>query len=63
MNGKDVRAILNEVGYPAALIDKVGATFGTSDDAHHAPKHYQPSAQRIRQYIVTMRELLKHDAK
>ncbi len=58
LNSKDVRAILNEAGYPAPTIDKVVATFGTSNDANHAPKHYQPNAQRIRQYVGTMRELL-----
>lgn len=57
MNSRDVRAILNEAGYAAPLIDRVVATFGTTDDAHHTPKHYQPNAQRIRQYLGTLREL------
>jgi hypothetical protein len=57
MNGGDVRAILNEAGYPASLIDRVATTFVTADDSHHAPKRYQPNAQRIRQSLATLREL------
>lgn len=57
MNAKDVRAILNEAGCAAALVDKVVATFGTVDDAHHAPKTYVANAQRVRQYLSTLREL------
>jgi ABC-type methionine transport system ATPase subunit len=57
MNSQDVRNILAKAGCPDALLDKVVATFNTTDDAHHAPKLYQPSAQRLRQYIAVLREL------
>ena len=59
MNKNDVRAILNTTGYEAGLVDKVVATFGSSDDAHHTPKSYEPNAQRIRQHVATLRELKK----
>jgi NACalpha-BTF3-like transcription factor len=61
MNSGDVRAILNQAGCEAKMIDKVIAAYGTSDDAHHTPtpKSYQPNAQRIRQNVMTLRELLK----
>lgn len=57
LNGKDVRAILIEAGYASPLVDKIVATFNTTDDAHHAPKNYQPNAERIRQYQGTLLEL------
>lgn len=57
MNSDKCRAILVEAGCPAALVDKVVATFATSDDAHHTPKHYTASAQRIRQYHGTLSQL------
>lgn len=57
LNKNDVRTILNEAGCTAQLVDKVVATFGTTDDSHHAPKEYQPNTQRIRQYHGTLCEL------
>jgi DNA repair exonuclease SbcCD ATPase subunit len=57
INSKDLRAILNEAGCPAALVDRVAATFGTTDDAHHAPKDYQPNPERIRQYHGALLDL------
>jgi hypothetical protein len=59
MNGKDVRAVLNEAGYSAAQVDKVSGMFPSADDAHHAPKHYEPNVERIRQHIATLEELYK----
>lgn len=59
MNKNDVRAILNAAGCESELIDKVYATFGTADDAHHAPKTYSANAQRVRQYLQTLGELQK----
>jgi len=59
LNSKDVRAILIEAKCPPSLVDRVVATFGTTDDAHHAPKDYQPSAERVRQYHGTLLELRK----
>jgi hypothetical protein len=63
LNSRDVRAILIEAGCTPALVDRVVATFGTTDDAHHAPKDYQPSAERIRQYHGTLLDLKKWAAK
>ena len=57
MNSKDVRALLIEAGCSTPLVDRVFATFATTDDAHHAPKDYQPSAERIRQYRDTVLDL------
>jgi hypothetical protein len=57
INSDKCRAVLNEAGCPAPLVDRVVATFGTTDDAHHAPKDYVPSAERIRQYHGTLTEL------
>jgi hypothetical protein len=59
MNRDKCRAVLNEAGCPAALVDRVVATFVTADDAHHVPKDYVPSAERIRQYHGTLTELRK----
>ena len=57
VNSDKCRAILNEAGCPAALVDRVVATFATTDDAHHVPKGYVPNAERIRQYHGTLTEL------
>jgi lysophospholipase L1-like esterase len=58
MNKNDVRAILNETGCPLNLTDRVISAFGTTDDAHHSPKNYQPNAERIKQYIGALRDLI-----
>lgn len=50
MNSEKARGILTEAGCDNALIDKIIATFATTDPAHHAPKGYTPNAQRVRQY-------------
>jgi len=57
MNSEKLRAILNEAGCAAVLVDRVVATFATTNDAHHAPKDYVPNAERIRQYLGTLTEL------
>ncbi|HWZ64878.1 MAG TPA: AAA family ATPase [Steroidobacteraceae bacterium] len=59
MNSDKCRAILSEAGCPAALVDRVVATFATTDNAHHVPKDYVPNAERIRQYHGTLTELRK----
>ncbi|MFH0828770.1 MAG: AAA family ATPase [Candidatus Kerfeldbacteria bacterium] len=59
MNKNDVRSVLVASGCPTDLTDKVFATFGTADDAHHAPKTYTANAQRIRQYLGTLKELAR----
>lgn len=57
MNGDKARSILNEAGCPASLVDRVIATFATTDPAHHAPKDYVPNAERVRQYHGTLTDL------
>jgi DNA repair ATPase RecN len=57
MNSQKCRAILNEAGCPPALVDRVVATFATTDDAHHVPRGYVPNAERIRQYCGALAEL------
>jgi hypothetical protein len=57
LNSEKVRSILGEAGCPSNLLDRVVATFKTTDDAHHAPKNYQPNRQRIRQYHGALSEL------
>ena len=56
MNASGVRAILNQAGAAPQLLDRVGQMFVAADDAHHAPKNYQPSAERIRRGCATLRE-------
>ena len=57
LNKDRARAILTEAGCDARLLDRVIATFNTTDDAHHAPKGYEPSRERIRQYHGALSEL------
>lgn len=57
LNSTKSRSILTEAGCNAPLVDRVIATFNTTDDAHHAPKEYEPSRERIRQYHGTLSEL------
>lgn len=57
MNSDKCRAILVEAGCPVPLVDKVCVAFATSDQAHHAPKHYTANAQRLRQHHGTLSEL------
>jgi hypothetical protein len=57
INSDKARSILNEAGCPVALLDRVIATFATTDPAHHAPKNYVPNAERVRQYHGALTEL------
>jgi DNA repair exonuclease SbcCD ATPase subunit len=57
INSDKCRSILTEAGCEMELVDRVVATFATTDEAHHAPKHYVPNAQRIRQYHGALTEL------
>ena len=59
MNSKDVRAILVEASVTSDLVDRISAVFVSADDAHHSPKNYAPNAQRIRQALAAIREVLK----
>ncbi|APV45065.1 AAA domain-containing protein [Dehalogenimonas formicexedens] len=49
-NSAMVRKTLIECGVTMDLVDRVGQTFETTDDAHHAPKDYAAHRQRIRCY-------------
>jgi energy-coupling factor transporter ATP-binding protein EcfA2 len=57
INSVKARAILNEAGCPVALVDRVIATFATTDPAHHAQEGYTANAERVRQYHGTLVEL------
>jgi LmbE family N-acetylglucosaminyl deacetylase len=57
LNSKKCRTILSDAGCETPLTDRVVASFGTTDDAHHAPKDYEPSRERIRQYHGALCEL------
>lgn len=57
LNSKKCRVILTDAGCDSALVDRVIASFGTTDDAHHAPKDYEPNRERIRQYHGALSEL------
>lgn len=59
MNSKTVRSTLNDAGCDTALVDRVVATFVTSDDSHHAPKDYTPNRERLRQYHQALTDLTK----
>ena len=59
INSDRARAILNEAGCSAKLVDRVIGTWTTTDPAHHAPKDYAPSAERIRQYYDALIDLQK----
>ena len=59
MNKNDVRSIFIGVGVQTDLADRVQAMFVNADDSHHAPKTYQPNAERIRQAISSLREIYK----
>lgn len=50
LSAKSTRSILKDAGCDDRLIDDVTRTFETTDEAHHASKKWQPSAQRLRQY-------------
>ncbi len=59
MNKNDVRAILTTAGIASEYIDRIQAMFVNADPAHHAPRGYQPNAQRIRQALASIREVSK----
>lgn len=59
MNKSDVRTILIEAEIPSEAVDRIQAMFVNADDAHHAPKSYQPNIQRIRQALASLREVAK----
>ena len=59
MNGDRAREILISVGCPSRLVDRVFATYSTTDDAHHAPEDYQACRERIRRHHSTLVELGK----
>lgn len=59
MNSADVRAILNEGGASAELVDRIAQAFVSADDAHHLPKNYQANRERISRGCNALREAKK----
>ena len=57
LNAVKVRNILTECGVDSGLIDRIGQTFATTDDAHHAAPGYAPNRERMRQYYGYIGEL------
>lgn len=60
MNERSVRKLLLESGVRQDLVDKIGQTFTTTDDSHHAPENYDAVRQRIKQYHSWVHELSRH---
>jgi hypothetical protein len=58
LNARDVRKCLIECNLPTDLIDRIGQTFETTDDAHHITD-YSPHRERIRRYHSYVHELAK----
>jgi hypothetical protein len=50
LNSASVRKLLVECGVAPKLVDHIGETFETTDDAHYAPAGYAAQRQRIRCY-------------
>ena len=64
LNHAKVRKLLLECGVDGGLVDRVCQTFGTTNDAHHAPKDYVPDRQRIavyHSYCWELAQLLKDE--
>lgn len=57
LGGRDVRALLSEMKCPDKLIDRVCASFSTTDDSHHAPTRYSVNRERLRSYHGMLLEL------
>ena len=58
LNSAQVRKCLVECGLPTRLIDQIGQTFETTDDAHHVTG-YAAQRERIRRYRSYVQELAK----
>lgn len=59
LNSTQVKKMLLESGVGSELVDRIVQTFGTTDDSHHAPTHYNPDRERIRRYHSWAHELAK----
>jgi AAA domain len=57
LNASRVRSLLITCSVDQRLVDRVGQTFSTTDDAHHAPSDYTPHRPRIQQYSTYLKEL------
>ncbi len=58
LNSAHVRKCLVECGLPTKLIDHIGQTFETTDDAHHVTD-YAAQRERITRYHSYVHELAK----
>lgn len=59
LNSASVRKILTECGVETGLVDRIVMTFGTTDDAHHAPSDYVAVRGRIDRYRSWVIELTR----
>jgi hypothetical protein len=57
LNASKVRSLLIACNVDQKLVDRIGQTFSTTDDAHHAPTDYTPHRPRIQQYCASLKEL------
>jgi hypothetical protein len=57
LNSAKVIQILIECGVDKDLISRIGQTFSTTDDSHHAPQKYFPTRDRIMKYYSWVQNL------
>jgi hypothetical protein len=58
LNRAGTRAILIEAGVPERDTDRLTAAFAASDDSHHTPKTYRPSAEHVRQALGAIQDVV-----
>jgi len=59
LNSAAIRAALVECGVSLELVDRIGQTFQTTDDAHHTTKEYAAQRERIKRYHSWAHDLAK----
>jgi hypothetical protein len=60
LNSSKVMTMLTECGVKTDLVNKIGQTFCTTNDSHHAPDTYSPNRDRIMKYHSWTHELSKY---
>jgi hypothetical protein len=60
LNSSKVINLLTECGVDTQLVNKIGQTFSTTDDSHHAPSTYSPNRDRIMKYLSWVYDLAKY---
>lgn len=58
LNRTGTRAILIEAGVPERDTDRLTAAFAASDDSHHTPRTYRPSAEHVRQALGAIQDVV-----